>query len=72
MMRRLTEDELSREPPSPLGLPDSAAQGAARVAGVLQHVQCVLASELQLSDEQQCALQPLLEHAIARGLWSAP
>jgi hypothetical protein len=82
MMRRLTEPELSREPARTLFRsraeqagaatcePTDAAQGLEQRAVLLSHLQRVLASEL--SEAQLATLRPLLEHAIARGLWCDP
>ena len=70
MMRRLTEDELSREPPRPLAAYRATDDFAARAAALLRNLQRLLAQQLLLSDAQQRELQPLLEHAIVRGLRS--
>jgi hypothetical protein len=69
MMRRLSEQELLREPAR---RPDERADThePERAAALLAHVLRALATEL--TAEQLRALRPQLAHAIARGLRGEP
>jgi hypothetical protein len=67
MMRRLTEDELSRAPARRLCDSRAASPDLPRAAALLANVERVLEAVL-LDPTQRDSARALLEHAIARGL----